>query len=89
MVYQKDLPRGVLKRCYLDRMFYPDKYGSLQHDKSIQDTRDMPKLECEKCKKVIGTPMRYTKHGENRLAYNLIQGKFIKKNSTHGIGKDK
>ena len=48
----------------------------------------MPKLQCENCKAIIGTPMRYTKHGEDRLAYNLIQGKFIKKNSSNGIGKD-
>jgi hypothetical protein len=89
LVYQKDLPRGALKRCYMDRMFYPVKYSDLQRDKAIKDVKDMPKLQCENCKAVIGTAMRYTKHGEDRLAYNLIQGKFIKKNSSHGIGKDK
>lgn len=89
LVYQKDLPRGVLKRCYLDRIFYPPKYSSLQKDKEIEDTKDMPKLQCEKCKNVIGSAIRYTKHGEDRLAYNLIQGNFVKKSSSHGIGKDK
>ncbi|MGA2800197.1 MAG: hypothetical protein ABSE71_02610 [Candidatus Micrarchaeaceae archaeon] len=88
LVYQKDLPRGALKRCYLDRIFYPPKYSDLQHDKMIKETKEMPKLQCENCKAIIGTPMRYTKHGEDRLAYNLIQGKFIKKNSSNGIGKD-
>ena len=88
LIYQKDLPRGALKRCYLDRMFYPSKYSNLQRDKTIKDTEDMPKLQCESCKVIIGTPMRYTKHGEDRLAYNLIQGRFIKKNSSHGIGRD-
>jgi hypothetical protein len=89
LIYQKDLPRGALKRCYLDRIFYPLRYSSLQQDNRIKGIEDMPKLQCESCKAVIGTPIRYTKHGENRLAYNLIQGKFVKKNSVHGIGKDK
>jgi hypothetical protein len=89
LIYQKDLPIGVLKRCYLDRIFYPLKYSDLQHDKGIKDAKNMPKLQCENCKVVIGTQIRYTKHGEDRLAYNLIQGKFMKKNSTHGVGKDK
>ena len=70
-------------------MFYPDRYSDLQRDKAIKDVKDIPKLQCENCKAVIGTAMRYTKHGEDRLAYNLIQGNFIKKNSSYGIGKDK
>jgi hypothetical protein len=88
LIYQKDLPRGLLKRCYLDRIFYPHRFASLQHDKP-PDAMGIPKLECESCRSIIGTPMRYTKHGENRLAYNMIQGKFIKKSSTHGIGREK
>ncbi len=89
LIYQKDFPRGALKRCYVDRIFYPAKYSSIRSDKSIQDTDDMPKLKCRECKAVIGTPMRYTNHGENRLAYSMIKSKFTKKNSSHGIGKDR
>jgi hypothetical protein len=89
LIYQKDFLKGGLKRCYLDRIFYPPKYCDLQHREDIKSVKDIPKLQCENCKTVIGTLMRYNKQGEDRLAYNLIQNNLIKKNSTHGIGKDK
>ncbi len=87
LVYQKDMPQGALKRCYLDRIFWPEKYSSLQHDASVQVTGDLPNLACGKCSTIVGTQMLYAKHGENRLAYRMIHVRFTKKNSTHGIGE--
>ncbi len=60
--YQKDGP-GQLKRMYLDRIF------------DIPDSKSH--LKCEKCKKLIGTPMIYKK--ENRPALRAIRGTTTKK----------
>ena len=89
LVYQKDLPKGALKRCYLDRIFWPEEYASLSGSKEVLETKNMPNLVCGKCGAVIGGPLLYTKHGEHRLAYSLIIGRFVKKQSTHGIGREK
>jgi len=72
LLYQKDGP-GWLKRCYLNRIFWPPKYANLQKDKRIKSIERMPKLVCLKCRKVIGLPM---KHKDGRLAFNLIRGSF-------------
>lgn len=85
IVYQKDMPRGKLKRCYLDRIFFPAEYASLQ-DSNITRPNEIPKLKCGSCGNVIGLPTIYAKHGEHRLAYSMIQNAFIKKSSTHGVG---
>lgn len=84
LVYQKDLPLGALKRCYLDRIVLPTRYSS----PGVTEPKDMPRLKCEKCRALIGTPMRYAKHGEDRPAYHMLKPRFTKKNSTHAIGKD-
>ena len=72
-VYQKDQPRGWLKRCYLNRIMTKNKWGELK--KNINDLRKMPKLKCN-CGSTIGLPI---KHKGGRLAYSLIRGKFIRK----------
>ena len=72
LFYQKDGP-GWLKRCYLNRILWPEKYAALQHDKRIKTPEDIPKLTCSSCKSVIGIPAR---HKDGRLAFTLIRGKF-------------
>ena len=69
-VYQKDMPRGWLKRCYLNRIVYPEKWSRLQEN--IFDLKNLEYLKCE-CGELIGSPM---KHKDGRLAFHLIRGKF-------------
>ncbi len=64
MIYQKD-GQGILKRLYLDRIVAPD------------DLKGKEKLECKKCKTVLGTQTIYQK--ENRPAYRLFAGAVEKK----------
>ena len=75
LVYQKD-GLGFLHRCYLNRIFEPEKYERLQYNPYIKDPKDMPNLICGYCNTVIGTPMR---HFDKRLAFHLRPGFFIKK----------
>lgn len=75
--YQKDGP-GVLKRCYLNRIFAPADLERLQKDPRITEPKDMPNLECSSCHSVIGTPMR---HDDGRLAFRLRLGYSYKKRS--------
>ncbi len=70
MIYQKD-GHGRLERCYMDRIIYPSGYQSLEE------------LICNDCEAVVGEPMVFKKHGENRPAFNMIQNAFRKKASTH------
>ena len=72
LLYQKDGP-GWLKRCYLNRIFWPVKYSKLQNDKSINSAESMPKLVCLNCRTVIGIPSR---HKDGRWAFTLIRGSF-------------
>ena len=58
LLYQKDGP-GWLKRCYLNRIFWPEKYETLQHNKQIKTTGNTPKLLCLSCRTVIGLPVRH------------------------------
>jgi hypothetical protein len=71
LYYQKDGP-GWLKRCYLNRIFAPEKWEKLQHDSSIKEVKDMPNLLCD-CGKLIGVPM---KHKDDRLAFRMERGNF-------------
>lgn len=72
LIYQKD-GNGGLFRCYLNRIFFPEQYASLQE--TARDTKDMPNLACE-CGAIIGVPMRHT---DDRLAFRLIHDRFGKK----------
>ncbi|OGN61657.1 MAG: hypothetical protein A3F40_00510 [Chlamydiae bacterium RIFCSPHIGHO2_12_FULL_27_8] len=54
MIYQKDGP-GPLKKCYFDRIHYPDFLKNLE------------KLNCRKCQSLIGEKMIYVK--ENRIVF--------------------
>jgi hypothetical protein len=78
-LYQKDGP-GRLLRMYLDRIFAPRELSILQS--KINNKNDVPNLICPKCGALIGTPMIY--EAENRLAFRLVYGSFIKKKS-HGV----
>lgn len=60
--YQKDGP-GILKRIYLDRM-------------SDFNTKSKDKLECKKCKHILGILINFKK--ENRPAYRLFVGAVTK-----------
>lgn len=77
LLYQKD-GLGWLKRCYLNRIFWPKKYEALQHNKRIKDPEDMPKLLCLSCKLLVGVPVR---HKDGRLAFRLIRGSFKRRTS--------
>ena len=79
--YQKD-GAGHLLRCYLNRIFSPDKWERLQHDMTIHSPDGMPKLVCD-CGNLLGVPMR---HKDGRLAFRLVRGKFLRKRSA---GNDK
>lgn len=73
--YQKD-GIGDLLRCYLNRICYPSELEKLQREPAISDPKQMPNLECSKCKTVIGTPMQ---HIDGRLAFRLRKGMYYKK----------
>lgn len=87
LVYQKDMPRGKLKRCYIDRIFYPERFSSLHNDPKVRGKDDLPPMSCGKCGALVGVPMLYAKHGEHRLAYGMLDGRFVKRNSTHAAAK--
>jgi hypothetical protein len=77
LLYQKD-GDGMLKRCYFNRIFWPQQYEKLQHERS-KDVEKYPPLSCESCGEVIGMPIT---HHDGRLAYRLRQGSFTKKRQT-------
>ncbi len=74
-IYQKDGP-GQLKRSYLDRIAWPEKYPSLC--KMKQNYTDLDPIICEKCNQLIAVPMNYAK--ENRTAYKIMRTTTKKKN---------
>ncbi len=74
-LYQKD-GRGSLIRLYLDRIFDPKELSEL-YSKSIEK-KNIPNLKCLKCDLLIGIPMLYKP--EQRFAFRLIRGSFVKKN---------
>ena len=73
LIYQKD-GKGFLHRTYLNRIFWPEKYESLQYDRNVK-VKNMPNLKCQSCDEVIGTPMI---HRDGRLAVRLRYGYFYK-----------
>jgi len=75
-LYQKD-GHGALLRMYLDRIFEPSALAALQHQSGGK--KDLPNLQCPKCRVLIGTPMVYEL--ESRLAFRMVRGSFAKKNS--------
>jgi hypothetical protein len=75
LVYQKD-GTGQLKRCYLNRIFYPPHLARLQNDPTVSSTKDFEALWCTHCKTLIGSPML---HREGRLAFRLMLGTWSKK----------
>ena len=80
LLYQKD-GRGRLHRCYLNRIFDPDSYSSLQD--TVQSKKEMPLLKCQSCNETIGYP---TLHWEGRLAFLLVHGKwYYEKSKIKGI----
>ena len=76
LLYQKD-GHGSLLRLYLDRIFNPEKLALLFHQCS--EKKDVPNLICENCNSLIAVPMIYV--SEQRLAFKLIHGTFVKKKS--------
>ena len=77
--YQKD-GDGMLKRCYLNRIFGPAELEKLQHDPLCLDTKNVPPLVCRSCLTVIGMPIV---HHDGRVAFRLRQGFFRKKRETY------
>lgn len=76
VLYQKD-GSGALLRMYLNRIFAPSELAALQHNGG--EKKDMANLQCLKCHTLIGVPMVYEL--ENRLAFRMVHGSFIKKRS--------
>ena len=74
MVYQKD-GEGKLKRCYLNRIFFPLELERLQYSPAVKTTKDFSALFCKTCKQLIGSPML---HHEGRLAFRLFPGSYFK-----------
>ena len=74
MHYQKDGP-GPLLRCYLDRIHSPKELHKRQYAEF--NKKSFPKLICESCSIVIGSPIIYEK--ENRPAYHMRPGFFAHK----------
>jgi len=72
--YQKDMPRGWLKRCYLNRIISPPLYSNLQH--TVLNLKDLDLLRC-KCGEVVGLPMI---HKDGRFAFKMLKGKFTRSN---------
>jgi len=70
------MPRGWLKRCYLNRIVSPEEWSNLQNNPLIKEPKDLKNLIC-KCGSIIGSPM---KHKDGRLAYKMIKGMFMRKN---------
>lgn len=75
-LYQKD-GLGALIRMYLDRIFEPAALAALQHQSGSK--KDLPNLQCPHCRAIIGTTMVYEL--ESRLAFRMVRGSFVKKNS--------
>jgi hypothetical protein len=73
-VYQKDGP-GWLKRCYLNRILFPEKYSSLQKNKALRNPKNLKNLVCT-CNSLIGTPLQ---HKDGRLAFSLVRKSFKRK----------
>lgn len=76
LLYQKD-GQGSLLRLYLDRIFEPQELSVLQS--TCNNKSQIPNLKCSACQKLIAIPMVYKQ--ENRLAFNLVPGSFVKKKS--------
>ncbi len=70
--YQKDGP-GILKRMYLDRIYKSKNYSDL----SAKPFKLLPQLICQKCGRLLGTPIIFEK--EKRFAFRLFQGAVTKK----------
>lgn len=76
VLYQKDGP-GALLRMYIDRIFEPSALADLQYQSFSK--KNLQNLQCPKCHALIGTPMMY--EVENRLAFRMVRGSFVKKSS--------
>lgn len=69
-LYQKDGHQYLLKRMYLDRILAPKSLENLS-------STDMQILQCPHCKNILGK--RYVYEKENRQAFLMQKGAFIKK----------
>jgi hypothetical protein len=75
-LYQKDGPGGLF-RLYLDKIHAPEDLASLTYQ--VNDKSGLSGLHCPKCSELLAVPMVYLP--ENRLAFNLVRGKFRKEKS--------
>jgi hypothetical protein len=75
MLYQKDHPRGYLKRLYLDRIYAPVAMTRLQH----MPISRVPQLICPQCHHIIALPYIHPK--EKRKAYMIEVASLLKKKS--------
>lgn len=73
MLYQKDYPRGFLKRLYLDRIYAPAGLARLKK----YALSKVPQLICPNCRHIIGLPYIHPKEG--RKAYMIEVASLTKK----------
>lgn len=78
MLYQKDDPRGILKRLYADRIVAPPRLAQLVS----RSMKAMPLIKCQECQHVIGVPYVYPK--EKRKTF-LVEIGSVKKKLSGGI----
>lgn len=84
-IYQKD-GTGQLLRFYLDRI-----YSSPEGERPFNNIthQALGNLACNNCESLLGAPMIYEKHGEDRLAERIIPPgpllKIIKANQIESI----
>ena len=78
LYYQKD-GDGALKRCYLNRIYAPANLAQLQNNPAMDDPKQVPALECPKCKTVLGKAIT---HHDGRVAFRLRPGFFFKRRDT-------
>ena len=84
LYYQKD-GDGPLKRCYLNRIFWPKEFEKLQYNKTLSHPNTIPALICPQCQTVIGKAIL---HHDGRMAFRLRPGFCFKKRDTDVTRKE-
>jgi hypothetical protein len=78
LLYEKDR-RGNLFRLYLDRIHAPENLAALKNQYTVHSVNDISPLKCSNCNNLVAVGMIY--EPENRLAYRLIYGTYVKQRS--------
>jgi hypothetical protein len=74
LTYQKDGIPGQLKKCFLNRILWPEGYGDML--KQGLKVSQIPNLTCPNCNTVLGTPFVYM---DGRIAFRIIRSRVSRK----------